>query len=86
MSLISIKKPFQSHDDTQDINAFGIFQVPIGNANFVESFKFQNDSPIIKYFQKSLNICCFSSLASTLASINHNKAVNAIPLRIEEYL
>ena len=34
------KKPFQSHDDTQDINTSKLFQVPIGNAKCVESFKF----------------------------------------------
>ena len=30
------KKTFQSHDDTQDINTFKFFQVPIGNAKCVE--------------------------------------------------
>ena len=34
------KKVFQGHDDTQDINTFKFFQVPIGNAKYVESFKF----------------------------------------------
>ena len=58
------KKIFQSHDNTQDINTFRLFQVPIGNAKCVESFKFQNDAPILKYCQKSLNSCCLSSLAS----------------------
>ena len=76
-------KRFQIHDDTQDINTFKLFQVPIGNAKFVESFKFQNDAPNIKYFQKSLNNSCLSSLASAFASINHNKAANAGSLRIE---
>ena len=57
------KKSFQSHDDTQDDNTFKKFQVPIGNAKIVESFKFQNGAPIIKYCQKTLNSCCFSSLA-----------------------
>ena len=42
------KKPFQSHDDTQDINTFKFFQVPLGNEKFVEPFKFQNDAPILK--------------------------------------
>ena len=46
------KKLFQSHDDTQDINTFRFFQVPIGNAKCVESLKFQNDDPILKYCQK----------------------------------
>ena len=50
------------------------------------SFKFQNDAPILKYCQKLLNSCCFSSLASAFAIINHNKAANAILLRIEESL
>ena len=76
----------QSNDNTQDINTFRFFQVPIGNVKCVESFKFQNDSPILKYCQKSLNSCCFSSLASAFSSINHNKAANAISLRIKESL
>ena len=46
------KKLFQSHDNTQDNNIFKSFQVPIGNAKCVESFKFQNDAPILKYCQK----------------------------------
>ena len=56
------KKCFQSHGDTQYINTFKFFQVPIGNEKCVESFKFQNDEPILNYCQKSLNSCCFSSL------------------------
>ena len=43
---------FQSHDVTQDNNTFKRFQVPIGNAKCVESFKFQNDAPILKYCKK----------------------------------
>ena len=52
----------------------------------MESFKFKNDAPILKYFQRSLNSCCFSSLASAFSSINHNKAANVISLRIKESL
>ena len=52
----------------------------------MESFKFHNDAPILKYFQKSLNRCCFSSLASYFVSIKKIKAANAISLRIEESL
>ena len=58
------KKLFQSHDDTQEDNTFKTFQVPIGNAKCVESFKFQNDAPILKFCQKTFNSCCFSNLAS----------------------
>ena len=76
------KKLFQIHDDTQDINTFKCFQVTIGNAKCVESFKFQNDAPILNYCQKSLNICCFSILSSTFSSINHNNAANDISIRI----
>ena len=36
--------------------------------------------------QKSLNSCCFSSLASAFDSIKHIKAANAISLRINESL
>ena len=80
------KKLFQSHDDTQGNNTFKIFQVPIGNAKCVESFKFRIDAPIINYCQKSLNVCCFSSLASDFSSINSNNAANSVSIRVEESL
>ena len=86
MNLIYIKKLFQSHDDMQDGITFKTFQVPIGNVRCVESFKFQNDAPILKFCQKTLNSCCFSSLAPAFASINNFNAANAISMRIEESL
>ena len=46
-------KFFKSHDDTQDINIFKMFQVPIGNSKCVENSKFQNDAPMLEYCQKS---------------------------------
>ena len=46
------KKLFQRHDDTKDTNTFKIFHAPIRNSKFVETFKFENDSPILRYFQK----------------------------------
>ena len=36
--------------------------------------------------QKPLNSCCFISLASAFASINHSAAANDISMRIEESL
>ena len=78
-----MKKVFQSHNNTKDINTFRFFQVPIGNEKCVESFKFQNDASILKYCHKSLNSCCFSGLALAFDSINHNKATNAISLHIK---
>ena len=80
------KKLFQSHDDTQDDNTFKTFQVPIGNEKCVKSFKFQNDAPILKFCQKTLNSCCFSSLSSAFSSIKHYNAANSISMRIEESL
>ena len=47
---------------------------------------FHKDAPILSYFQKTLNSCCFSSLASAFASINHFKAENALSIRIKESL
>ena len=41
---------------------------------------------MLKYCQKSLNGCVFSSLLSSLASILKTKDRNAILFRIEEYL
>ena len=76
------KKLFQSRDDKQDNITFKTFQVPIGNAKVVKSFKFQNDAPILSYCQKTLNSCCFSSLASAFDSIKHFKPSNAISMRI----
>ena len=64
---------FQIHDDTQNTNTSKIFQVPIGNLKCVEIFKFHNDAPMLKYFQKSLNSCYFSSLESALSSIEKSR-------------
>ena len=44
------------------------------------------DAPILSYCQKTLNSCCFSSLASAFASIKHFKAANALYIRIKESL
>ena len=68
------KELFQSHDNKQDKDKFKTFQVPIGNAKVVKLLMYQKDVPIIIYFQKTLNSCCFSSLASDFASIKHFKA------------
>ena len=57
------KKLFQIHDSTQDTNTSKLFQVPIWNSKCVENLKFHNDAPMLKYFQKSLNSCFFSSSA-----------------------
>ena len=77
------KKLFQIHYNKQDKDTFKTFQVPIGNAKVVKSFMFQKDAPIIRYFQKTLNSCCLSSLASAFASINHFKYENAISIHIK---
>ena len=63
------KNNFLRHDDRQDTNTFKFFHVPIGNLKFVKSFKFHNDAPMLKYCQKSLNSCCFSSLPSAFVNI-----------------
>ena len=86
MSLVSIKKLFQIHDDTQDTNTFKLFQVPIGIQKCVEIIKFHNDAPMLKCCQKSLNRCFLSISAPAFASIEQTKATNVISLRIEESL
>ena len=80
------KKLFQSHDNEQDTNTFKTFQVPIGNAKVVKSFVFHKDAPILSYCQKTLNSCCFSSLASAFASNKHFKDANAISIRIKRII
>ena len=52
----------------------------------MENFKFHNDAIMLKYHHRSLDSCCFSSLASAFVSIEQSKTTNAISLRIEEYL
>ena len=47
---------------------------------------FHKDAQILSYCQKTLNSCCFSSLASAFASIKHFKAGNDIYIRIKESL
>ena len=69
---------FQIHDNTQYTKLFKMFQVPIGNSKYVENYKFHNDAPLLKYCQKSMNSFCFSSLTSSFAGIEKNKAENAI--------
>ena len=86
MKLISIRNFFKNHEKEQETDSFRIFQVPIGNAKVVLSFVFHEDAPILSYRQKSLNSCCYSSLASDFASINHFKAAADISLRIKEPL
>ena len=85
MSLIYIKNFFKTMT-VHNTNTFKFFQVPIKNSKCVETFKFHNDDPILKYCHKLLNSCCFSSLASAFVSIKKIKSVNAISLRIEESL
>ena len=48
--------------------------------------RFHNDSPMLKYCQKWLDIFCSSILASACDSIEKTKSANATSLRIEEYL
>ena len=50
----------------------------------MESVKFHNYAPIIKYCQNLLNISRFSSSASAFVSIKKFKADNAISLRIKK--
>ena len=80
------KKLFQNNDNEQEAGSFRIFEVPIGNEKVVKSFVFHKYAPTLIYRQKSLNSCCFSSLASDFASINQIKAADAISLRIKESL
>ena len=80
------KKLFQSHDDKQDEDTFKTFPVTIGNAKVVKLFKFKKDAPILSYCKKTLNSCCFSSLASAFAIIKHFKDENSISIRIKESL
>ena len=80
------KKLLQSHDNKQYKDTFKTFKVPIGNEKVVKSFMYQKDAPIIRYCQKKLNSCCFSSLASDFASIKQFKDENAISIRIKESL
>ena len=47
---------------------------------------FHKDAPTLKFRKKSLNSCCFSSLASAFASIKQIKAAHATSLRINESL
>ena len=75
------KKIYQRHDETQDINTFKMFVVPIGNAKNMEEITFI--PPLLKYCQNTSDGCCFSSLALAFESINLIKAANAISKCIE---
>ena len=70
------RKIFQRHDETQDKNIFKMFEVLIGDTTVFEKMKFHSKAPMLKYSQKSLNSCCFSSLASEFHSTNQTMAAN----------
>ena len=63
-----------------------MFEFSIVNKKCVEKMKFHSKASMLKYCQKSLNRCCFSSSESSFYSINQNKSANAIVMRIEESL
>ena len=46
-----------------------MFVVTIENAKNMEEMKFHIDGPMIKYCQSTMEIYCFSSLASSFDSI-----------------
>ena len=50
------------------------------------NIKFQSNAPMLNYYQKSLNSCCFSSLVSSFASIRQTKTDNTISMNTEEIL
>ena len=77
------KKPFQSNDNNQDKDTSKTFQFPIRNAKVVKSFVFHKYATILNFCQKTLNSCCFSSLASAFASKKNFKSDNAISIRIK---
>ena len=60
------KKLFQSHDNKQDEDTFKTFQVPIGNAKVVKSFKFQKDAPILSYLKKNVEYMLFQQFSISL--------------------
>ena len=58
------RKIYQNNYETQDINTFKTFVVPIDSSKNMEEIKFNTDTPMLKYRQNTSNSCCFSSLAS----------------------
>ena len=63
---------------------FQIFRVPIGNAKITRKLQFHPEAPVIKYHQKTYNICYLSSLASSFNCIGYNRAVPPLVNLIEE--
>ena len=57
------KTIYQIYDETNDINTFKTFVVPISNAKNVKEMEFSTDDLILKYCQNTLNSCCFRGLA-----------------------
>ena len=61
-----------------------MFVVSIRNAKNVQKIKFHSDAPMLKYYQSTSKICCFSGLAPYFDIINQIKAANKISKRIEQ--
>ena len=66
---------YQTKFRGDDTKIFQIFGVPIGNAKITIKVQFHPVAPVMKYHQKTSNICCLSSLASVFCCINDNRAV-----------
>ena len=77
VNLISIGKYFKGMTKHRiQIHSHCLnFQSEIQN---VWKTKFHSKAPMLKYCQKSLNICCFISLASVFAIVIQTKAENSI--------
>ena len=54
---------YQNKFRGNDTKIFQTFGVPIGNAKITRKLQFHPAAPVIKYHQKTSNICCLSSLA-----------------------
>ena len=51
-----------------------------------QKVQFRKEAPLIKYYQRSSNSCCLSSLASSFHCIGENRAVTSLVNRNEESL
>ena len=77
-------KLYQTKFRGDDTKIFQIFGVPIGNAEITRKVQFHPAAPVIKYHQKTSNICCLISLASVFQCTNDNRDLPYLVISIEE--
>ena len=80
------KRLFQTIIEGQSGITYLIFPVTFVNVKETGEIEYALHDPLVAYYQKDSNFCCFSSLASTFTASGEKNAVRKIARQIEKSL